>query len=245
MRNALPRRVFPFLFGALLTGLFPLLSGSLLVAQEPPELVDRVVAVVSDEPILISEIEELISLGLAERQPGESEDSFRRRVLENLIDQRVRLQAVERFGFEQAPVSLIEDRVQEIQNRFGNEEEFLQRMRRVNFTEAELRQLVARQLSVLTYVEERLGARVFVDLDEIRAYYDNEFAPALAAQGEEVPPLDEVRERLRALIREIRLNEEIERWTSDLRNEADISVFFDEPRVLPRVVGRVEEAAEP
>ena len=35
----------------------------------------------------------------------------------------------------------------------------------------DLRQLVARQLMVLTYVDEQLGPRVFVSLDDINAYY--------------------------------------------------------------------------
>ncbi|MEM7051149.1 MAG: SurA N-terminal domain-containing protein [Acidobacteriota bacterium] len=209
-------------------------------AQGGEELLDRVVAMVDSEPILWSEIEELIGLGLVAVQEGESEDALRRRVLDQLVEERLRSQAVERFGFEQAPVAVIEEQVAEIRGRFESEEEFDRRLAAVGFSEAELRQLVAKQLAVLTYVEERLGAQVFVDLDEIRRYYDNVFAPSVTAQGQEVPPLDDVREDLRRVLRESQLNEEIVRWTEELRNNADVSVFYDEPRELPPVVDRVD-----
>jgi hypothetical protein len=46
-----------------------------------------------------------------------------------------------------------------------------------------------------------------------------------------------VREEIRAVLREMRLNEEIERWTEELRQEADIVDYFDDPREeLPPLV---------
>ena len=42
-----------------------------------------------------------------------------------------------------------------------------------------LRQLVARQLMVLAYVDEQLGPRVFVSLDDINNYYRTVLAPDL------------------------------------------------------------------
>ncbi|HEX2253407.1 MAG TPA: hypothetical protein VHQ65_09085, partial [Thermoanaerobaculia bacterium] len=102
-----------------------------------------------------------------------------------------------------------------------------------------LSQLVARQLRVVNYVDERLGARVFVSLQDIRTYYDEELVPALAAAGDDPPPLEEVREDIRGLLKERRLNDEIERWTRELRREADVRLFLDPPSPpLPPVVER-------
>jgi hypothetical protein len=90
---------------------------------------------------------------------------------------------------------------------------------------------------VLIYVEERLGARVFVGLEEIQRYYNEVLVPALEENGQPIPPQQEVREEIRAVLREMRLNEEIERWTEELRQEADIVDYFDDPREeLPPLV---------
>jgi len=186
------------------------------------ELRDRVVAVVDEEAVLLSEIEAIIALGLA------AGGASRADVLDGLIDQRLRFQAADRFGLVQVSVERIEEQVSEIAERFESRRVFAERLAEVGLTEAEMRQLVARQLMVLNYVDQQLGARVFVSLDDIRAYYDGELVPALERRGEAVPPLEEVREEVRAVLKERRLNEEIERWSAELRREADVQIFLDD-----------------
>ncbi len=90
-----------------------------------------------------------------------------------------------------------------------------------------MRQILARQLSVLAYVEQRLGPRVFVGIEEIRKYYDEVLVPKLEAAGEPVPPIDEIRESIRAVLREERLDSEIDRWTAELRRQADVIDLLD------------------
>lgn len=208
-------------------------------------LVDRILAVVDEDPILMSEIEEVIGLGLAEPRPGEGRDAFRARVLDALVDERLRFHEVDRFGFAQVPVALIEERVAEVRSRFASAEDFARRLAELRMGEDELRQLVARQLMVLTYVDERLGARVFVGLDDIRAYYDRELVPAMRAEGQTPPSLEAVREDIRAVLKQQRLNEEIARWTEELRLAADIQLFLDEPDSLPPVVEPAGDGRRP
>ncbi len=207
---------------------------------------DRVVAVVDEEAVLLSDIEQVIGLGLVTAEPGESAAALRARVLDQLIDQRLRFQVVDRFAFERVSVDLIEAQVARIAEQFPSREAFLRRLAELDLDEEELHQLVARQLMVLNYVEERLGARVFVSLDDIRTYYEEELAPRLRKAGQPVPALEDVREDIRALLKEKRLNQEIEDWTERLRREADIQVFLDEPvQPLPPRVDRVAGSAPP
>jgi hypothetical protein len=212
-------------------------------------LVDRVVAVVDDDPILASDVERIRRLGLAgERLAGESDEAFGRRVLDQLIDQRLRFHEVDRFGGGQVSVGEVEARAEEIRSRFATEAAFRERLAEVDLTEVGLAQIIARQLAVLQYVEERLGARVFVSLEDIRSHYDSELIPALAAEGRPAPRIEAVREDIRAVLRERRLNEEIERWTEELRREADVIDLWDrEAARLPPVVAtiREREAARP
>lgn len=203
-------------------------------AAEDPQLVDRVVAVVDEDPILLSDLERVIALGLAEAKDGESVSSLRRRVLDALIEQRIRLHEIGRFGFEQAPLELVERQLEALRARFPDDDAYRSELRRMGIDEVGVRQLLARQLAVLEYVEERLGPRIFVGLEEIRRYYDDELAPRQRAAGALLPPLEEVRESIRALLREERLDEEIDRWTAELRAQADVVDLLDEPeRPLP------------
>lgn len=214
------------------------LAVSAALSSEPAALIDRVVAVVDDDPILLSDIERVARLGLAgSPAAGESEEAFRRRVLSQLIEERLRFHEVDRAGFAEVKVHEIEARVEEIRSRFPTEEAFRQRLDELAMTEDGLSRLVARQLAILAYVEDRLGSRVFISLDDIRRFYDAELIPALAAQRQTVPPLSEVREQIRATLFERGLNEEIERWTAELERQADIiDLFGSDHRDLPPIV---------
>ncbi len=208
------------------------------------QLRDRVVAVVDEQAVLLSDVEDVIGLGLVEREAGESTEALRARVLDGLIDQLLRFQAAERFGFGQVSVERIEAQVAEIRAGFPDDAAFATRLAELGLSIEELRQLVARQIMVLVYVDERLGARVFVSLDDIRAHYEQELVPQLTASGQPVPPLEEVREDVRQVIKQRRLLEEVERWTAELRREADVQVFLDEPlEAMPPLADRIAAPA--
>jgi hypothetical protein len=211
-----------------------------LVAQDLT-LVDRVLAVVDDDPILASEVDRELLLGRVERGPEETDEQLRRRILDLLIDERVRRHEVQRFGRADVPVADIERQVELIRARFADGRTFQQQLAERGLDESGLRQLVARQLATDSYFREILGPRVQVDRDDIQLHYETTLVPQLEAQGLPVPPIDDVREHIRALLRAQRLNREIERRTEELRNAADVVDFLvEEHRGLPPVVGVIE-----
>ena len=203
-----------------------------------PVLLDRVVALVDSDPILLSEVERVITHGLVpEAERGGDEKTVRRRVLDALIEQRLRLHEVERSRFGDVDVRAVEEQVARLRAGFPDEAAFQARLAALDLDLAGLRQLLAGQLLTLTYVEERLGSRVFVGLDEIRRHYEEVLVPDLRARGTAAPPLEQVREPIRQLLREQRLEEEIARWTAQLRRDADVIDLLDRtPGELPPVV---------
>lgn len=218
------------LLGCLLLGglllLMPAVFDEQLVFGD--QLVDRIVAAVDDDPIFLSDIERVIRLGLNEAQDGEGTDDLRRRILDDLIEQRLRLHEVERFGASNIPAEKVERQMAILRQGLDEGEEGL-------------RHLVTRQLRVLIYIEERLRARVFVDLEDIRRYHETELKAEMERAGSELPPLAEVEALIRAVLVERRLNEEIEAWTHGLRQAAEIVDHFDgDTEEPPPVVLRLE-----
>jgi parvulin-like peptidyl-prolyl isomerase len=217
--------------------------GTPIPAPVPPgdaKLRDRVLAVVDEDPILQSDLDRLIGLGLAQTRPGEDPAAFQRRVLDQLIEERLRFHEMDRFGFEEVPVEDVDAQVAEIRARFKDDAAFQKALRDQGMTAKDLRRTVARQLMVLTYVDEQLGARVFVGLDDINTYYRTVFTPDMQKRGQPVPPLDDVRDQIRTVLREKRLNEAIDKWTDELRQKADVQVFFGKPAgALPPVVKKI------
>lgn len=192
-----------------------------------PELVDRIVAVVDEDPILASALDRAIGLGLVSQGADETDVVFRRRVLDQMLAERLRAHEVDRFGFTEISLAQVDRAVAALESGFADRRAFEERLSDFGLTMDDVRQIVARQVMVLTYVDERLGPRVFVSFDDIREYYDSVLTPEMKSTGQSVPDLDQVREKIREVLREQRLNEEIERWTEELRREADIEDYFD------------------
>ena len=213
-------------------------------ASAQARLQDRVLAVVDEDPILASDVERAIRLGLEPPRPGEADERFRRRVLDALIDQRLQFHEIDRFNFEQVPVDEIQKRVADIRSRFPDDEAaFLKALKEVGLDPKTLRQLVARQLLVLTYVDERLGARVFVGPDELNRYYREVLTPEMQKRGQQPPPLEDVREDIRETLKQQKMTQEMAKWTQELRSKADIAIYSlaqQANRPLPPVVKTIE-----
>lgn len=204
-------------------------------------LQDRVLAVVDEDPILASDVERAIKLGLEQPKPGEDDARFRRRVLDGLIDQRLQFHEIDRFNFQQVPVDEIQKRVAEIRARFPDEASFQKALKEVGLDLKGLRQLVARQLLVLTYVDERLGSRVFVGPDDINRYYREVLTPEMQKHGQQPPPLEGVREDVRETLKQQKMTQEMASWTRELRDKADVVVYSAQSnQQLPPVVKTIQ-----
>ena len=193
----------------------------------PTELVDRVVAIVDDDPILLSELERAIRLGLVAPEENETPASLERRVLDQMIEDRMRRHEVDRYGPRPVDLEVLEAQVAQIEERLGGSSQLDRELDALGMSRGALREMIARQLQVATFVRDRLRPRVFVDLDDIRAYYDGELVPELERLGGEVEPLSAVQEQIRFVLTERRLNEEVSRWTDELRRNANVIDLYD------------------
>lgn len=218
-----------------------LLLAASTVAPQETELVDRVLAVVDEDPILQSELDQIVALGLVAPEAEEGDAEFRRRLLDRMIDQRLRFHEIDRYGFAEVPLEEVDEQFDALEEAMGGAQAMQSKLTELELDEEGVRQLLARQLMVLIYVEERLGPRVLIGLDDIQSYYDETLVPAMREQGQTAPPIAEVRERIRELLREQRLNEEIEIWTDELRLEADIEDYLETEHegLPPKVIERV------
>ena len=209
-------------------------------------LQDRVLAVVDEDPVLASDVERVVKLGLQKSNPGETDPQFRLRVLNALVEERLRFHEIDRYGFEQVPVEDIEKAVAQVRAGFKDEASFQKALRDVGLGLRGLRQLMARQLLVLTYVDERLGPRVFVSFDDINRYYRNVLTPEMQKKSQAAPPLEEVREDIREVLKQEKLTQEIQTWTEELRKKADVVIYADQPAggLLPPVVKKIDAPAK-
>lgn len=186
--------------------------------------VDRIAATVDRQVLTVSEITQMVDIRFFART-AESDDDQRRNVLDALIAQALRFRDVERFGAQDISADVIEARLLEIQHRFPTEADFLAAVARTELTLDEVRALVKRQLQVEAYILERFAPLVFISNDEIDAYFRGSWSQQRRERGLSIPPLASVQDEIRAAVRGSRLDEEIGKWTAQLRERADVDVY--------------------
>src|SRR5881397_2440138 len=121
----------------------------LLPATRSPLLaatIDRIAALVDRQVLTVSEISQMAQIRFFPRTAGQSEDNYRRMILDDLIAQSLRFRDVQRFGAEDVSKDSIEARLLQIQKRFASPDEFNAAVQRAELTLDEVRALVKRQL---------------------------------------------------------------------------------------------------
>jgi hypothetical protein len=185
--------------GTLVLALVPVAAAAQGPTPVRVEIVERVVAVVDERPLLLSDLRALMAV----RGLGEAE------ALEAAIDEG--LMHLEATRLPQAEVTPEEeDRalalLLETRPRLRDE-----------VREPDLRRLLRRQLAILKYVEFRFRPQVRVSDDEVRRTWSKEQAGDPAGLA-----LEDAQEQIRSRLERRALDERIEAWVKELRARADV-----------------------
>jgi hypothetical protein len=187
--------------------------------------IDRIAALVDRQVLTVSEITQMEEIRFFPRTSNQSEDDYRKEILDDLIAQALRYRDVERFGAADVSKDAIEARLLEIRNRFAAPADLDAALQKAELTIDELRSLIKRELQVENYIQERFAPMIVVSTDEIDAYYRGTYSKERRQRGLSVPPLASVQEDIRSTLKSTRLQQEVDKWTTELRSRANVDVY--------------------
>jgi hypothetical protein len=191
----------------------------------PAETVDRVVATVDARAITELELRRAELTGAMERGPGESGESYRARVLDEMIDDYLRYQDAMRFAPVLPDTTELDAAMKRLAARLKSEGKDPEtEFRRAGMSSDEVRASLEKQLIVSRYLKERFASLAVITPKDVEEEYAA-LAEESRKQGKPVPPLAEAEAGLREQIRARRAGEEIDKWTQSLREKARITVL--------------------
>ncbi len=190
------------------------------------EIIDRIAAIVDNEAITTSEIDQLALVRFFVQRPDESEQEYRRRILSNMIAQMLRYRDVLRFGEIEVSAEEVEALVAEVRSRFESDEAFMAALARAEVSLPQLRAIAKRQIQVEAYINERFSPMIFVSLEEIERYYRDVWVEERLEKGLPLLPISAVREDIRNRLKSEQLEQEIDRWTTELRERASVDIYL-------------------
>jgi SurA N-terminal domain len=193
------------------------------------EVLDRVVAIVNNTPIFQSDWElALRSEALLDgRKPESLNEAEQRAAFERLVDQELLHEQMRGFMMTTVTDEEVNARLMEVRQQIDgakSDEGWQQILAKSDLNEDELKARIRTQLEVLRFLESRFRPTVRVDYRTIQKYYREQFLPELHKQGAKDIPLADVTAKIREILTQQRMDEQVTAWLQTLREQADIRI---------------------
>jgi hypothetical protein len=192
--------------------------------------VDQILELVNGDIITRSDL--LWSIALASDAPSPEHQvgaDILKQKLEVMIDQKLIAQEAARMPAAEISQGEINKARSELIAGFSSAEVFRRRVESVGLTQQRIDRLVRDMIVINKYIDFRFRSFVFVTDQEIQQYYDTKVVAKLRQQNAVPPPLSEpkLRDQIVAILKQQKVNDELDRFLKDLRARADIIQLAD------------------
>jgi hypothetical protein len=190
-------------------------------AAPPPELLDRVLAVVSGTIITLSDARAAIELGFVDVQHARDPVAT---ALTWLIERQLILAEATRFDVPEDDAASVEAAVNAVRRRFPSDDEWDRAKLRLGLTDDGIRVLTSENLHVRQYVEQRFTVTAPASDQDLQRYYAAHRAEFV--RGGQPLSFDEARADVEARVSAERRTLSIADWVARLRRRAEVSEIY-------------------
>jgi hypothetical protein len=205
----------------LLAVMFLVAAAGFLGSQE---ILDRIVARVENDIILLSDVQALSRYQLF--VDGKSETAAQ--ILDRLIDQWIVQTEADVSHFPHPSDADIDRSLSQLQKSFASIEEYEARKKQSGLNDSEIRRIVGLQLYLSSYLDSRFRPGVQIDSKAIEDFYVNKVLPQAKSRGQEPPSLDVARDFIQEALIQQGINEQADRWLKESRVRLHIEKLLEE-----------------
>lgn len=188
------------------------------------EVVDRIVARVENDVILLSDVRALSRY--QQFLDGKSETDAQ--ILDRLIDQWIVRTEADVSHSPRPSEADIDRGVSRVRNSFGSEQEYEERKKHAGLSDQDVRAMVASQLYLSSYLDSRFRPAVQIGPKDIEDFYQTAIVPRAKARGQEAPTLDAARDSIQEALIQNGINQQAEQWLKESRLRLHVEKFLEE-----------------
>lgn len=184
------------------------------------QVVDRIVARVEGDVLLLSDLRELGQF--QQLLGGDPEPESKR--LDELVDQWIVEHEADAAHFTAPSDVDVNAAVQQLEKALGGEQTYRAKMAEVGLTPAAVKRLLGRELFFNRYFEYKFRPAAQVDSEAEQKYYDGEFTKQMTARGQKVPAIDTVREQIHELLVQQDISARAAQWLAESRSRLKVEI---------------------
>jgi hypothetical protein len=206
----------------LMTKKLVIAAGIVLVAAGArAEIIDRILATVGGGLVLQTDAVAVVRLGLM--QPPASGDALQW-TMDRLIERRLMLIEVDRYGPPEPPLGEIDARLRAIDERIGSGTDLDLILRETGMSVDQLRLYVRDDLRIESYIQQRFGATFQPTEDDIVDYYRAH--PEAFTRDGRLLSFAEARSAARQAVQTQLRESAVREWLAGLRRRTEVNVLY-------------------
>ena len=197
---------------------------ALAVVTPGQEVVDRIVARVDTDIILLSDVRELARYQnfLDEKSESDAE------VLDHLIDQWIVRNEAKAALYPQPSDEEVQRSLARLKRSFSSPEEFEAREKQAGLTDDDVMRMLRSQLYLSNYLDSRFRASIQVDEKDIEEFYKTRVIPRAESRGQAPPTLEAARGRIQEVLVQQEINVQADRWLKESRARLRVEKMLSE-----------------
>ncbi|HEY1470412.1 MAG TPA: hypothetical protein VGF61_15320 [Candidatus Acidoferrum sp.] len=193
-------------------------------ARRAQEVIDRIVARVENDVILMSDIRQLAEYQVFVDGKSESDEQ----ILQRLIDQWIVRTEAAAARFPQPSDQDVERSLARLKRSFANSESFEERKKQSGLTDDEIRQQLRSQLYLSNYLDSRFRASIQIDDQAIADFYKNRVVPRAESRGQAPPTLEAAHDFIQEALVQRAINEQADQWLKESRSRVRVENLLNE-----------------
>ena len=197
------------------------LAASVASAQE---VVDRIVAKLDTDIILLSDVRALQRYQLFVDGKAESEQD----ALNRLLDQWIVRNEAKAALFSQPSEEDVNRSLARLKRSFSSPEAFDERKKQTGLSDEDIGRMLRAQLYLSNYLDSRFRAAIQIDEKDIEDFYQTRIVPRAESRGQTPPTLDAARGFIQEALVQRAINEQSERWLQESRSRLRVENLLDE-----------------
>jgi hypothetical protein len=188
------------------------------------EVVDRIVAKVESDIILMSDVRLLAryQVFLDGKSLSDAE------ILDKLVDQWIVRNEASVARFPQPSEDDVNRSIERLRRSFSSPEEYEARRAQSGLTDEQIRQFVTAQLYYSNYLDSRFRPVIQIDEKAIEDFYKTRVVPRAESRGQTAPPLDNARDFIQEALVQRAINEQADRWLKESRTRVRVEILLNE-----------------
>lgn len=191
------------------------------------EVIDGIVATVNGQPLFQSDWEDAICFeAFMQQKPiAQVSQADRVKALQRLLDRQLLEAQIGGETFLQPSPDDVAKDVAKLRAQLphgADDQAWHQALAAYGLTSETLNEHLRAEVRILNFVEVRLRPNIHVQPEEVETYYKNQLVPDLQKNGSAVVTFNEAEPRIRELLVQQRMDELLDAWLHNLRQQAEI-----------------------